>query len=201
MLYPDEKVSFADFGLEHSAPGWCSLDWLSGFLDTSVVSEKYRTAADLLVDAVDENLPDTSTDAMFLPVMYLYRHSIELELKSCVSSIFFDERRQGKITKDKILRRHELLPLWRIVEEYCYKRWPNEDGQVVDNVDSLINELHQMDPNGQSFRYHTNKKGVSVTGSYPSFSNLYQIQAALGAVLNFLSGVSSSAYEELVRDA
>ena len=122
----------------------------------------FRRAAEHLA----QHICDTGSEQDFLvyPMVYLYRHHIELVLKSiveCASGLL-----DRPLTDDdhKILGRHGLLELWQaarpLLNPVCARanNSPFPEGEL-EGIDSYIRQIHEHDPNGQNFRYATVKAG------------------------------------------
>lgn len=148
-------------------------------------ADSFRMAAEMLIDAHVEG-DDHHRDELFLPIAYLYRHSLELRLKDIVAlgvGLELCDRDKAK----KILDDHNLAALWNQAKKAIIGRW--SDGQDVRAVESVINEFHQVDPKGQSFRYnrdidqklHTHKK-------LPEWVNPIKLQVTMNGVFSFLDG-------------
>lgn len=83
--------------------------------------EGYKNSADELVEIVLKNGSDTrKLDTYVFPIVFLYRHSIEISLKH----IYF--RAYGVFPKG----RHDLLTLWKIVEEEVINKFISSDDFV-----------------------------------------------------------------------
>ncbi len=105
-----------------------------------------------------------------VPVLFLYRHSIELLAKAVILSgnQLMQDRGSGQNEEDILatFRRsqHRLLPLLDSIEEvfqYVGWRWhwPKSDIVSFDNARRVIEEIDALDPASFSFRYPTNLRG------------------------------------------
>jgi hypothetical protein len=120
----------------------------------------YRRAALHLAEHVCDT--GRGQDFLIYPIVYLYRHHIELALKSIISvSCFLLDR--DMTDKDlETLGRHDLDKLWNLArpllnatcELVGQSALPADD---LDGIDSYISQLHTHDPDGQRFRYATTK--------------------------------------------
>ena len=113
---------------------------IRGFIDT----------ADLLIK--NNNL---SCNTKIYPILFLCRHSIEL----CMKRILFYSIKSDNQIVDKLKKpSHSLLKIWNKVNN-CFdilrETLPNcKNG--LDEIYKRIIELHNIDKNGDSFRYPTN---------------------------------------------
>jgi hypothetical protein len=121
----------------------------------------YRTAAFSLSEKVCETYSEQ--DKLVYPIVYLYRHHVELALKgiTVVASALLDK----ELTDHELnaLGRHQLNELWKnlkpMLNPVCKlvqdDSFPIED---IEGIESYINQLHEHDPDGQRFRYATIKQ-------------------------------------------
>jgi hypothetical protein len=107
---------------------------------------------------------DTASDQDILvyPIIYLYRHHVELVLKSIIrlaSGLLDRELSEQDL---KALGRHSLSELWQtcrplinaVCETASEDTFPESE---LDGVGSYIRQIHEHDPDGQRFRYATTK--------------------------------------------
>ncbi|WP_330342593.1 hypothetical protein [Streptomyces sp. NBC_00557] len=91
----------------------------------------FRTAADVLAEHWHD---DRADDSLVLVVLYNYRHALELALKvvlrALVDSIKFE------VATDYLA---QLAPMFRM--------------HLQEDVTSLCDEVHALDPSGQALRY------------------------------------------------
>lgn len=158
----------------------------------------FEAAADLIVYArqcgIDEQ--NRHADSYFVPVMFMYRHAIELWLKITVRELI--EGDLININNEKIeddLGRHDINKLWNICRPGIENRWPDGDKNILDNVESIINDIHQFDPNGQGLRYSRQKdskrkKGDRTCENYPKIIRLELLKDAAKEVISFIGAVS-----------
>ncbi len=119
----------------------------------SIYADGYRRAADALVDRVEGEPPD---DIFLLPIVFLYRHFVELTLKDLflrlvsLCHIGIDPKR---------VTTHKLIPLWEFVKAHlnCIRE-EMHDKEIVPALDKLIRELSDLDPDSMHFRYAVDKE-------------------------------------------
>ena len=127
-----------------------------GFLD----------AADILFEHWKQHRPD---DLLVLPILYNYRHGIELTLKRAVRDAVYCARREGVSSwwdtdeeVDSRLNTHKIADLVRHLEE-CLGRLPGLQGsgnaQLDPDVSEVLAGLHTLDETGQHLRYTTVRTG------------------------------------------
>lgn len=148
----------------------------------------YKVAADTLVQAMKldpwhsfhEVSRSEYLDSVVYPILFLYRHYIELRLKHLMrdgNSLLgkpFQEGPLGYPTDGP--KAHDLDHLWNIckkVLEEVDKKYPDEKicpQSTSDAMSELITEFWQEDPKSMASRFPKDKKGN------PSFSSLTQEQ-------------------------
>ncbi len=105
-----------------------------------------------------------------LPVLFLYRHSIELLAKAAILSgnRLMQQGSAGQDERDLFASfgrsRHRLLPLLDSIKqvfEYAHWEWhrPKSAIESFDDVRRVIGELDALDPDSFSFRYPTTIRG------------------------------------------
>jgi len=107
--------------------------FLLGVFSMEDIADQYFKAANLLVDSIKSK--NTVDYELAYPVLYLYRHAIELILKSLMGSTSNSHRLdalQGDLVK--FAREH-------------FKQ------DVPSSVIALLRELASIDPTSQAFRY------------------------------------------------
>ena len=136
------------------------LGW-GGKPDT-LYSEGYLIAARSLAEKVCAT--HTDQDLLVYPIVYLYRHHVELVLKrlTVIGAFLIGHELTGKQVKDlDKLQLHQLWPNFKpILQEVCEQcsggPIPQED---IEGIDSYIKQLSEIDPTPQAFRYAVTKKG------------------------------------------
>lgn len=158
--------------------------------DDDYVAYEFSIAAKSLVEGVELGLIDGGDkNAMFRPVCYLYRHSMEIYLKSIVRS----GQRFGVIPKDqkveKDLGSHNLHALWNHAKIAIESAWPGTgagDGEVASAERSIL-EFHELDAGGMGFRYGRDKSGKAHLEGVPQTVDLAHLGEVAQGVVNFLS--------------
>jgi hypothetical protein len=101
---------------------------------------------------------------LIFPIVYLYRHHVELILRRLTVIGAFIIDRELTDVEVRHLEKHRLDLLWNnfkpilqgVCKEASWKPLPQED---IDGVNSYIRQLTEVDPEAQSFRYAVTKKG------------------------------------------
>lgn len=118
-------------------------------------AEGYKLAADMLVDQI-EGTP--LEDRLLCPVLFMYRHFIELKLKNLISNLKVLSTNEFAFKFN-----HKLYEPWSIVRSNldCLRGGSNE--RQFDVLDLCIKELDQLDPDGYHFRYPHNRNFEDLT--------------------------------------
>jgi len=118
----------------------------------------FRMAAGRLALQVCNSHADQ--DSLVYPILYLYRHHLELVLKDIFRTLADLLDRSVSDVEEKALGRHDLVPLWELIapllEPLCSFAGENPiPAEDVEGVRSYLKQLNEHDPDGQRFRYAT----------------------------------------------
>jgi hypothetical protein len=162
-------------------------------------SSGFRMAAQRLVSEVCETA--SNQDMLIYPIVYLYRHHVELVLKEIIRSASRLLDRELLGSDLRALGRHGLAALWQIarplLNPVCESagNTPFPDNELC-GVDSYINQIHQHDPDGQRFRYATGKaNGDNRTGVVHSLRpaltlvNIRALATGMEKLADYLEGI------------
>jgi hypothetical protein len=138
----------------------------------------YKGAADILAQRFLED--SQGLDALTYPIVFLYRHYLELRLKELI----VDGQRLLHQPID-FQDQHGLVQLWHPCRKILGEIWPKEPAVTWDTVENLLKEFDQKDPDGMCFRYPVTTKGK---GRQPTLAkldrvgirNLYEVMNRLG---------------------
>lgn len=100
------------------------------------------------------------------PMLYCFRHFIELSLKAVIEVYCRLLEQEPNIAVEK---EHGVMKLWNEAEDLMVEAVPaNRDAeQTATNVERCLNELNQVDKDSQLFRYPTDRQGQSVEDRLP----------------------------------
>ncbi|WP_159477954.1 hypothetical protein [Dyadobacter sp. 3J3] len=150
----------------------------------------YDDTVALLINGVMEGR--YSTNLLYLPLMFMLRHSLELALKFCIieASIM-----SPLISADDIGNEHSLSRLFRIYTEFLKKL---DTSTLQDDVATKLEEyldqygklngiIHELDSNSRQFRFPVNVKGkpVSFSTEKLKLTDVLQLYAFTDPLLNF----------------
>ena len=154
----------------------------------------YWEAGDILIDTAIKQV-NPLKDRLFFPICYNYRHFIELCLKHLILKseklylILEEHNMQNKNLKqklsDEINNTHNIHTLlyWLINILECIS-----DDKFSKEIMNFILEYHNMDKNGQKFRYPRTKDDVAHFELREEF-DLEKIKNAVTKLGNYLLGI------------
>jgi hypothetical protein len=167
-------------------------------------AEAFKVAADMILDSHQSAKWGPHRDTLLFPVLYLYRHCLELKLKDLVLLAvrigFFDlaeekpefcalcKRPLPRQRRDVagILEKHELCPLWTKAKRLILDSYPKDDEAHA--AEAIINEFDRIDPDGQTLRYDR-KKGTLELRRYkklPSHIGVAHLRTKMDSVYHYL---------------
>lgn len=137
--------------------------WHSSFLnfmeDTSgwplhVYADAYHRAARTLTRSLlRTRWPGMQRDAGIIPILFLWRHHLEISLKAIIAEIADYEDR----AKPSIESTHDLMYLWGLAKKGLGELvLADED---IKRIDRAVRSFSGFDPDSQSFRYPKLKGG------------------------------------------
>jgi hypothetical protein len=191
-LWPDNPLEFScnDPAADVGHPAYCCLDWMKDYFGTDgVLSACFAQAADRIIENRLSKPQSNSDDGLFMPVAYLYRHSIELNIKELIRFfISTGDLKESKNLRDLLQRSHSLSKLWSRIEQLLRGLANNEADSATDHVASFLSRLDACDPGGTSMRYSRSHNGSSSSDLYPDRVNLVMLRDSVRSVNNFLRG-------------
>ena len=180
-LFDVPEGSTRSFVLGSWSPDWHL--WVAG----------YKLAADRLVSHLTEH--GTRFDYVCIPILFLYRHFVELYLKALLRDV-------GELleTSEAVQFSHPLLPLWKKLRARLVSFDPRNDSAWNDRAESLIAEMDSLDASSFTFRYPENKAGaVTIPALKIDMFHFKDVLAELEFVLTAADGYVSE-YLDLQRD-
>lgn len=117
--------------------------------DLHLYAAGFREGAEALLTAVRANRH--GQDFLVYPIVYNLRHAVELLLKQVIraSRNLLDEA--GDFPDS-----HKLDDLWNTCKPLLKRIWP--DDPAYSTVESTVERLVELDPEGETFRYPVTKK-------------------------------------------
>jgi len=163
--------------------------------DEYAYREGYRRGAHLLVQAVGETATDQ--DLLVYPIVFLYRHHIELALKTIISRTpYLIERPLTKAETDH-LSQHRLDWLWQDFKPMAaaitkVAGWDDLPQDDVEGIDDYIRQLHKVDPRSYSLRYAHSKGGNPSLPTGLTHINVRHFGELMERLANYLYGLEAA---------
>ena len=150
--------------------------WLSPTWD--VYPAAYKEAADNIIGSVHVV---HEIDSYVYPVMFLYRHYLELQMKDIIA----------KFKREIPANTHDLNKLWERIRPSLEEFWSSDkEKQKQDTMGNWLGEFNEIDPHpATNFRYPASKAG-NPSLKPGGWINLLQVQEIVEAIASYLSGVS-----------
>jgi hypothetical protein len=150
------------------------------------VAFAYSLAFDELARKAFE--PGHRVSNLSIPLFFLARHSIELELKSAILEYAGTDNLAPKVDG------HDLLLLWNQLSAYM-ERWgnpPTDDWGAI--VAKQIADIQDVDPRGDRFRYPTDIKGKRFELTHVELEGLIRAHNSITTYLDACASMHSEDY-------
>lgn len=116
--------------------------------------ERYAHGYKEAAERVYESWLKVSDDSLIFPLVFLYRHYVELRLKELLQAA------SGFLGLPKDwASNHEISALWKHLKDLLFKIWPEASEEDFENASRLLLELATEDPLSFHFRYPESKAG------------------------------------------
>lgn len=142
-------------------------------------------------------------DFLAYPVVFLYRHALELNMKAVIlaGTPMVQIRGEKPIKRESVLRMHSLEKLRQAIESvFAAYDWKWDLGtphfRSLTDFRKVITEFATVDAGSYTFRYPTDTEGKPALNDYFRF-NIFDFCEALDDLLPVLNGLAYGAYEEL----
>jgi hypothetical protein len=155
----------------------------------------YRRAAEQLSRYALANQRECSSLAY--PIVFLYRHHIELALKRIIYCIPAVLRRNLTDQEKKNLGNHRLDLIWAdlepIFESICEAvNWGKPEADDLEGIRDYVSQISAVDPLSMNFRYWKSKKGEpSLPDSLNSF-NIRHFSEMMGRLADFIEALDTA---------
>ncbi len=143
----------------------------------------YKDAADGLVEAMANR--QVPLDSGIYPLLFLYRHSLELQFKLTLNSA---RALTGK--EPNIYDKHPLMPRWSELRHLLKELGLERSDANANAVHEFIRQLNDADPDSMAFRYATTKSGKGHL-SDATHINIRHLREILNSVFVWLNGTYS----------
>jgi len=159
-----KKKKSPESGLLASDRDWHNNACLNYMHDhETAYTEGYRRAADILIRHIDETGRDQ--DFLVYPVVFLYRHHIELQIKQVIGLARQLLRDDGSGCSNKVT--HNLNSLWETARKAILQADDTLSSSDFTRVSAVVKALNEADLRATGFRYaRTREGGRSLKGVY-----------------------------------
>ena len=172
------------------------LDWLLTI--SAKHADAFKMAGDLIIDGYNRDDGPFHHDELFFPIAYLYRHAFELKLKDIIELGVNGAYYSFESVESLLTDEHNLCTLWKQARQTIKLHWPEQDEELLNLVGGIINQFHQVDPNGQRLRYATNKEGQRLRyDAIPKFTGLINFKRSVGSIFGYLEGCTFGMHHEI----
>ena len=126
-------------------------------------ADDYYEAARVIIERIAEGR--TLAEREGTPALFLCRHYLELALKGVLFHSRWLERETKNVPRDGPVAwpfGHNLIALWNEIKQQfpvktSHKLWDALDTEFVERC---VADFHEIDPNGERFRYRLEKKSI-----------------------------------------
>lgn len=167
---------------------------------TGTYTRGFKAMAQMGIEAIRRTR--SNHDTLIYPIVFCFRHHIELQLKQAIAHGFeFLGRKQ------RTLNVHEVDKLWfelrSVLKDVQKITYQYPDPREIKNAERVIFELAGLDPKGISFRYAKTREGVNSIDRDLRILNLQSVSETLEKLSLFLDCVESQLHQfaEYKRDS
>jgi hypothetical protein len=146
----------------------------------------YKQAADSLI----QSAPSTQINFIVYPVLYLYRHHIELQLKYI--NQLGESMLSGPVPRHD---EHDLMKLWQATKQILERLFPHD--QDTEKIENIIRQIAEVDRRSFSFRYPYDHDHKPYLPDDLERINLLHIWEKMDAALGLLEGGATGLDEAL----
>lgn len=155
--------------------------------DPWMLARGYHDAAHHLFESIEATDARHLNDAVVLPILFLWRHFLELTLKTLLMDLMSYNRGGA----GPIRATHRLDYIWRDVRKELVLFAGGKREPELEAIDAVIGEFMKHDPKGIDFRYATDISGNPTQKTLPRLINLKKLDHVMRGVANFLEGSCS----------
>ena len=163
----------------------------------------YKRAADVLEDHI-VNQHRYDVDTLVYPIVFLYRHYLELQLKAIIIGGFvfagYTLSIDGDLLNDRVGElyvTHKVDVLWKRCRSILVEVWPDGPEDELNAVDKCIEEICEFDLNSMAFRYPVDKEGNSSLPDSLQFINVRHLTETMEKIARLLNGAHIGIQEYL----
>jgi hypothetical protein len=178
---------------------WETNAWTEGATDYAY-AEGYRLAGRIIADHVIQNRWDA--DFLVYPIVFVYRHYIELQLKRLIPQAAFLANHPLSEAHRKLLSTsHILVQLWGVIEPILQElaaAGASVTPADIEATASYIGQIHALDAGSDSFRYTTTKSGApSIDKAKLPYINIGVLADGMERLTAYLFGLGAEFREAI----
>ena len=173
--------------------------------DPAAYTLGYRRAAEHLVQHVLAHPRESGS--LTIPILFLYRHHVELSLKRIIYCTPGLLRRDLTKSEQTHLEQHDLCQLWHDLEPilagiFEAVNWEKPKAPDLDGIREYVRQLARVDPFSTSFRYWKTKSGSSSLPASLSDFNIRHFSEMMGRLADFVEALdtATTAASEMLDD-
>jgi len=120
----------------------------------------YKKLADMTAETLSSKGGCRYDDTVRLPMLFLYRHYIELRLKGLYT--LYNNVHGDESSNKKTLNNHKISHIWEELQKLIVKQFTNKedlDPDLFESIDLVVFSFSKYDDSAQFFRYDKNNKG------------------------------------------
>ena len=173
--------------------------------DEYAYREGYLRGAQILVRNVREER--FGQDFLVYPIVFLYRHYLELVLKDIIKRAPYLIERELTALEREHLGKHRLDLLWNdfkpmasiMTEAAGWEPLPPAD---IEGIDDYIRQISEVDPSSYSLRYAYSKKGEASLPESLTHINLRHLGELMDRLAHYFWGLDAAidALEDMKHD-
>ena len=196
MNWPQKGDKAFIGGVNPHSPVHAYIDWLK-YSTHDYLSQSFKEEGEIILDDLEAGNYSRHVEIFFFPVCYLYRHSIELELKDIIElgvqlNILPDDDKHKELQGS-----HSLHPLWNRAKAALKEFYAGDPPEDLIAAGSIIQQFHELDKTGQSFRYCKTRTGKSTLDDAPEIVDLANLRDRFDGLYNFLTATQGGMEEAL----
>lgn len=186
-------------GISHVSDGGL-VDW--GFTEGSarfgpcgrwsIIAEGNFLAANSIVETA---LTNGGADALVFAAVLLYRRYLEMKLKAALGQIHDTGVTEQHWKPDDKPPNHKLTALWNSLRIALGDLGSDLSPESIDTMEQLVSEMHEYDPDGQSFGYGEDAKERKRLDGVHSI-DLQNLRAVMGRVDRFFTALQEEIQQE-----
>jgi len=176
-------------GADPNSSTWASIHWLTLLkADDSLFATAFKVAGDKIIKELSRGDDHQPADMFFMPIAFLYRHSLELKMKVIIKLGNRLELIENNGKLSSALEKHKLHQLWNYARKVIESYWQDSPKNEVAAAGKIIQEFHNIDKFGQSLRYSEDLSGNCTLEDLPESVQLTHLKDVFDAIFNFLDG-------------